>query len=78
MTVKMFAILKEHYPAQIHLLVPDLKTVAQLKQHLEQLNPEAAPILAACRFAINDAFVPESAELAPHDEVCVIPPSSGG
>ena len=43
-----------------------------------RLRPEAADLLAACRLAVDHAFVAGAITLSATSEVAVIPPVSGG
>ena len=45
---------------------------------IARLRPEAADLLAACRLAVDHAFVSGAIELGLTSEVAVIPPVSGG
>ena len=45
---------------------------------LARMRPEAADLLAACRLAVDHAFVSGAIELHATSEVAVIPPVSGG
>lgn len=62
-----------------HLELADaVVTIGELAAHLERVHPALAGRLAAVRFAINEAFVDEVAEVRSGDVVAVIPPVSGG
>lgn len=52
-------------------------TVGQLRATLAQNYPALAA-LASLRFARNGEYVDDGTALAPHDEVVLIPPVSGG
>lgn len=76
MTVLLFARLRDlvGHPA----VECDATSVADLRAELAARHPDAAPLLAACRVAVNHEFVADSHPLGPGDEVAVIPPVSGG
>lgn len=76
MNIKVFAILKEFFEEDLQ--VEELATIADLKNHLILMNPQALPILENCRFAINHTFVPLDTNINQHDTIYIMPPSSGG
>lgn len=78
MTIHLYAILKEYFPAKIILLENSVDDIDALKKHLLILNPDSQSILDACRFAVNNKIVQLDQSLKATDEISVIPPSSGG
>jgi len=54
---------------------------AQMKdliQELTTLHPELEGRLGSVRFALNEEFVKDDAEISPGDIIAVIPPVAGG
>lgn len=77
MDIEVFAVLKEFY--EKHFIIGEaLKDINELKSYLAAQKPEAAGILGACRFAVNDELVSSHYKLKADDRISVIPPSSGG
>ena len=75
-TVLLFAQLRDLFGADA---VPvEATTVAGLRGALTALRPEAGPLLARCRVAVNLEFAEDCDAVTPADEVAVIPPVSGG
>ena len=56
------------------------RSVAQLREHLAELRPEAGAILGSkrVRACVADSIVLDSHVVGPTDEVEFIPPVSGG
>lgn len=77
MTIQVFAVLKDYFDKEFKL-EGSFTTIAALKQHLTEENPEAAGVLDLCRFAVHDEFVDPDFTLNSNDIISVIPPSSGG
>ena len=77
MRVEVYAVLKDHFDASFPLS-GQVGSISELKQELVKIKPGAAPILEACRFAVNNEFVPEDYKLNEHDTIAVLPPASGG
>lgn len=77
MTIEVFAVLKDYFQKEFEIAA-HLGTVADLRQHLADVNPASADILSICRFAVQDEFVMDEYRLTENDRVIVIPPSSGG
>jgi len=77
MKIEVFAILKEYFDKEFEIK-DQLKTVEELRAHLEFLNPASSDVLKICRFAVHDEFVADHYPLTGSDNVVVIPPSSGG
>lgn len=76
--IKVFAVLKEHFEPEFRLEVPEEASVQRLMEILRQLSPQSGPALTMSKFAIGEEFVPVTYLLKADEEVCVIPPSSGG
>jgi sulfur-carrier protein len=59
-------------------LPDDVKTIAALRLHLEQLFPPLAGRLDNVRFAQNEVFVASETRIRAGDVVALIPPVAGG
>jgi molybdopterin synthase sulfur carrier subunit len=77
MEIEVFAVLKEYFDKQFSVSA-SIENIASLKQHLQELNPEAKSVLKSCRFAVDDEFVNDTYTLKENDSISIIPPSSGG
>ena len=77
MKVTVYAILKDYFDSSFSI---DEKvfSVAELKNKLVQKTPQAAPLLDACRFAVNDEFVDLDFKIKEDDSISILPPASGG
>jgi molybdopterin converting factor subunit 1 len=62
---------------QIPIEMPDLATVADVKQTLIERFPDFQK-LASLRVAVNAEYANDSDVLTPNDEIVLIPPVSGG
>lgn len=77
MKIKIYAVLKDYFPATLELNL-DITAISELKTALEKQNPSAKAILKLSRFAVDDAFVSLDFALKGGETISVIPPSSGG
>lgn len=79
-TVLLFAGVKEVVgrPSVVVKLQASGVTLAHVRSVLEEAHPSLAPLLPACLFAVNNAFVDDTASVTERDEVACIPPVSGG
>jgi len=77
MKIYTYAVLKDYFDKEFNIEEP-VDTVQRLHNLLTQRNPDAATVLAACRYAVKDQFVPTEYTLDKNDSVHIIPPSSGG
>ncbi|MFO0729025.1 MAG: molybdenum cofactor biosynthesis protein MoaE [Myxococcota bacterium] len=78
--VRLFAALKERAGAstlEVDLPQPSPTTV-ELSAALAAACPAIAPLLPACRIAVNQEFVTGPVTLAGAEEIALIPPVSGG
>ena len=81
MKILFFGRLGEQLGRETQLELPgEVRTVAELRRELARLHPQAAaellgPKLRAC---VDDAIVPDEADLANAREVAFFPPLSGG
>lgn len=77
MKVEVFAVLKDFYDKRFTVDAA-LQDINELKRYLITQKPEAARVLNACRFAVNDELVSPNYNLKADDYISIIPPSSGG
>lgn len=77
MDIEVFAVLKDFYEKRF-TIGETLKDINELKSYMTAQKPEAAGVLSACRFAVNDELVGSHYKLKADDRISVIPPSSGG
>jgi sulfur-carrier protein len=77
MKVTVYAILKDYFDSSFSIN-EKLVSVAELKDKLVQKTPQAAPLLDACRFAVNDEFVDLDFKIKKDDSISILPPASGG
>jgi len=77
MKIEVFAILKDYFEKQF-FITEDVRNIESLKSYLLAKNPDAEPVLNACRFAVADEFVENTYELKKDDSISIIPPGSGG
>jgi molybdopterin converting factor small subunit len=74
MKVTVYAVLKDYFEPNFQIK-EKLSSVEDLKKKLEEIKPSAAPVLNACRFAVNDEF---DFKIKEDDEISILPPASGG
>jgi molybdopterin converting factor subunit 1 len=78
-TVRLFAKLREIAGADaVAVDLPPRATVADLRQRLAVLLPDAASLLERSAVAVDHDFAAETAGLGAASEIAVIPPVSGG
>jgi molybdopterin converting factor small subunit len=77
MRVTVYAVLKDYFDASFNL-GGNLSSVEELKNKLEQIKPQSAAVLNACRFAVNDEFVNLDFKIKEDDSISILPPASGG
>jgi MoaE-MoaD fusion protein len=53
-------------------------TCADLRAKLAACQPRLAPLLPACRFAVNQQLAPDQQAIGPGDEIALIGLVSGG
>jgi len=79
LSVRLFAHFRERAGADsVTVLVPSGATVADLRGRLGRLWPDATGLLQKSAVAVNEEYAPDDRELAPGDDVALIPPVSGG
>ncbi|ADV63202.1 molybdopterin converting factor, subunit 1 [Isosphaera pallida ATCC 43644] len=77
--VLVFAELKRRLNAPVaELELPQGATVGDLRRALEVSHPSLAPLLPACRIAVNAEYMDDTHPLDPSSELALIPPVSGG
>ena len=77
MKVTVYAVLKDYFDSSF-TVEEKLSSVNDLKNKLEQIKPQSAPVLGACRFAVNDEFVNLDYKIKEDDNISILPPASGG
>ena len=76
MKVTVYAVLKDYFERSSD--IDKVSSVQELKKKLEDIKPSAAPVLNACRFAVNDEFVDLDFKIKEDDSISILPPASGG
>ncbi len=77
MKIHVYAGLKEFFLPEFEL-PDDLYDIEQLRACLLGMNGQAAKLLTACRFAVEEGFIDNTYKFKAHETVIVVPPSSGG
>jgi MoaE-MoaD fusion protein len=78
-TVRYFAMVRDVMGRSVETRrVPPATTVGGLVEALVAEEPRLGPMRGATMVMVNQAYVPAGHELAPGDEVALIPPVSGG
>jgi len=77
MKIQVFAKLKDFFKREFKIEVK-ISTIADLREYMGMVNPDAVQLLKLCRFAVHDEFVSDHYQLDGNEHVIVIPPSSGG
>lgn len=79
LSVRFFALYRERAGRSLAAIdAPDNATVADLIALLRQQFPRLAPPEASIVVAVNQEYAEPDAILRPGDEICLIPPVSGG
>ena len=77
--VRLFALYRERAGSSIVTVdVPDGATVGILSDAVRALHPRLAPPEVRIVVAVNAEYADDDQALNPGDEVCLIPPVSGG
>ncbi len=77
MQITVYAVLKDYFEPSFSL-GEQFSSVEELKNKLEQIKPQSAAVLKACRFAVNDEFVNLDFKIKEDDSISILPPASGG
>lgn len=79
-TVLYFAALRDLAGTQEETVVlpAGLRSIGELKAHLESLHPSLRGHLLRVRFARNEAFAGEDVAIEQGDTIALIPPVAGG
>ena len=77
MTIHTYAVLKDYFGKSFTVDDPPAD-IAALRALLVRKNLAAEAILNNCRFAAGDNFVDDQYQIQTHDNIHIIPPSSGG
>ena len=76
--VTVFAGLRDHFEQSFLIENDHPISISDFCEALIEKKPNAASILKACRFAVNETFVNGNYQLNDNEHVYIIPPSSGG
>lgn len=77
--VRLFALYRERAGGStVSVSVPDGATVADLKDEVRKQLPNLAPPEVNIVVAVNTDYADSDVVLRPGDDVCLIPPVSGG
>jgi len=77
MRITVYAVLKDYFDSSFNL-DEKFSSIEELKNKLEQIKPQSAAILNACRFAVNDEFVNLDFKIKEDDSISILPPAGGG
>ncbi len=79
MVVRFFALYRERAGANTHQLeLPEGATVADLTSEMRRLFPRLAPPEVDIVVAVNTDYAEPDTVLKNGDDICLIPPVSGG
>ncbi|MCG6141718.1 MoaD/ThiS family protein [Leptospira mtsangambouensis] len=73
-----FAALKDFFPPKQELILDGIHTVFDLKNYLQNINPDAGNLIKVSRISINQIIVKDSDTITEGSIVAILPPSSGG
>ena len=77
--VRLFALYRERAGCStVSFQVPDGTTVDELTQEVRRRFPQLAPPQVKIVVAVNAEYAEEDLVLQPGDDICLIPPVSGG
>lgn len=76
--INTFAALKGYFSQSFVLNIDTVRTIEELKKELIRTKPSAEAMINSCRFAVDETFVNDTAELYDNVSIYIIPPSSGG
>ena len=79
LNIRLFALYRERAGrSTVSVVVPDEATVADLTDEIRRLLPNLAPPEVKIVVAVNTDYADSEVVLQPGDDVCLIPPVSGG
>ena len=79
LSVRFFALYRERAGCSLtQFTVPQDSTVADLVAAVRERYPRLAPPDVEIVVAVNEEYAEPDVSLSPGDEVCLIPPVSGG
>ncbi len=79
LNVRLFALYRERAGrSTVSVLIPDEATVADLTDEVRRQLPNLAPPEVKIVVAVNTDYADSAVVLQPGDDVCLIPPVSGG
>jgi molybdopterin converting factor subunit 1 len=77
-TVKLFAVLKEHLGEEVELELPEPATVGGLLQRFGEAYPQFRAALGSLNVAVDYTYARREEPIAPGQELAIFPPVSGG
>ena len=79
LNIRLFALYRERAGrSTVSVVVPDEATVADLTDEIRRQLPNLAPPEVKIVVAVNTDYADSEVVLRPGDDVCLIPPVSGG
>ena len=79
LNIRLFALYRERAGrSTVSVVVPDEATVADLTDEVRRQLPNLAPPEVKIVVAVNTDYADSGVVLQPGDDVCLIPPVSGG
>ena len=79
LNVRLFALYRERAGgSMLSITIPDKATVADLTNEIRRRLPNLAPLEVDIVVAVNTDYADSEVLLQPGDDVCLIPPVSGG
>ncbi len=79
LNIRLFALYRERAGASMLLItIPDRATVAGLTYEVRRRLPNLAPPGVEIVVAVNADYADSTVVLQPGDDICLIPPVSGG
>ena len=79
LNIRLFALYRERAGrSTVLVVVPDEATVADLTDEIRRQLPNLAPPEVKIVVAVNTDYADSEVVLQPGDDVCLIPPVSGG
>ena len=77
-TLHTFAILKEKLGNPLLINTEREYTVEEMHLYLQQLYPEYSNLIRIARLSVNRSLAEGDHLIYTHDELCILPPFSGG